>query len=517
MSNPAPPPAFVYAGPESWVGDAAALAEAHSEFAEILDRCAAAYREVTGAILRGRLAFPDPDWPTDIAQPVLVSLQLAMTAVLDGAKVRPGHVHGHGVGELSALVTAGAMDLEDAVRLAAYRGRLMQEYGEPAGVLEVRVDAPGADNLMAHLPGLEPAAVVSADLRLLAGPVEVVEAAERWCESAGTTFRRLPATRAFHTSMVEPALGELEPMLSAIRFRPTLLPVVSGVDGSVREPGWLPDAEYLRDQSRLPVRFDLALAALIESGAETVVEVGPGGVRTGTEGHDEAGTIITQRHERGRLRPRWHGEGNLYYAGASLREPADRTSPETPPRNATVTTATGTPTHTDEPATVRLDPPPEGPAAPVRYELIERHRALMAEQTRLLATVAAAAGTREAPVAVSLWLAGTCADLYPRVLELVRFADGHGLRAVWLPAPAAPLAAAMAPATSRVGLHGLYDGGKATRAVAEWSVVASASGGRTAIGFPARDGHDVYPGVAQIRRLWKNPPPMYAVLDGDAE
>lgn len=514
---PAPPPAFVYAGPESSVGDAAALIETHEEFAEILERCAAAYREVTGANLRGRLAFPDPEWPTDIAQPVLVALQLAMTAVLDALKIRPGHVHGHGVGELSALVTAGAMDLEDAVRLAAYRGRLMQEYGEPAGLLEVRVDGAGADNLMAHLPGLELAAVVAADVRVLAGPVEVADAAERWCADAGTVFRRLPGTRAFHTSLVEPALEALEPTLSSIRFRPTLLPVVSGVDGSVREPGWLPDADYLRDQSRLPVRFDLALAALLDSGAETVVEVGPGGVRTSVEDGDEAGTIVTQRHERGRLPSRWHGEGNLYYAGAPLGGPADPTTPETPPRNATVTTATGTPIHTDEPATVRLDPPDDGTQVPVRYELIDRHRALMAEQTRILATVAAAADTREAPVGVSLWLAGTYAELYPRVLELTRFADGHGLRSVWLPAPAAPLAAALASATSTVGLNGLYDGGKAARAVAEWSVVASASGGRTAIGFPSRDGHDLYPGVAQIRRLWKSPPPMYAILDGDAE
>ncbi|MEV0648592.1 condensation domain-containing protein [Phytomonospora sp. NPDC050363] len=519
MSNPAaPPPAFVYAGPESSVGDATGLIEAHEEFAEILDRCAVAYREVTGANLRGRLAFPDPEWPTDIAQPVLVSLQLALTAVLDVVKIRPGVVHGHGVGELAALVTAGAMDLEDAVRLAAYRGRLMQEYGEPAGLLEVRVDAAGADNLLAHLPGLELAAVVADELRIVAGPLEVAESAERWCESVGTSFRRLPGTRAFHTSLVEPALAELEPTLAAIRFRPTLLPVVSGVDGSVREPGWLPDADYLRDQSRLPVRFDLALNALLGSGAETVFEVGPGGVRADIAGHDEAGTIITQRHERGRLRPRWHGEGNLYYAGAPLDAPADQSVSETSPRNATVTpTATGTTLHTDEPVTVRLDPPVDATPAPVRYELIDRHRALMAEQSRILATLTAATDTREAPFAVSLWLTGGCAEPFPRVRDLVAFADEYGLRAVWLPDPAAPLAASMAPATSTVLLNGLYDGGKAARTVAEWSIVAAASGGRTAIGFPSRDGHDVYPGVAQIRRLWKSPPPMFAVLDGETE
>ncbi|GLZ75482.1 hypothetical protein Afil01_02890 [Actinorhabdospora filicis] len=439
---PEGPVAFVYAGPESSVGDAAELA-LDPAFAAVLDECAGAYREVTGANLRGRLAYPDPDWPADIAQPVLVSLQLAMTAALAAHGVTPGHVFGHGTGELTALVAAGALDAREAVRLVSLRARLMQEYGAPAGAVEVRATAAEAEALCARVPGIETAAVDGPDRRVLAGPEDAVAALIALCEGTGVRTRRQQVTRAFHTSLADPVLRELEEELAGMRFRPTRLPVTSGVDGRTRPPGWLPDAAHLRDQARLPVRFDLALGALLGSGCRTLVQVGPEGVRANAGGEASSGAaLLTGEVETGRVGARWHAAGNLYYAGVSIAPPPE---PPPTPRTPTVTTTA---------------PPPTRIIAP--DPVVGRHRARAAEQERIL-RVLAAAGALD--VSLSLPDAG-----YPRVLEIARFAEAHGLRALWLPGPVP--AAAIAGQTRRLLLR--LDAATA----AERAVVDDASEGR---------------------------------------
>ena len=206
---------------------------------------------------------------TDVAQPLLTAVALLSgRAVLDGRA--PSAVCGHSVGELSALALAGVLDDDEAVLLAAGRGRLMAEAAaaQPTGMLAVLGGQPVED-----LGELELATVNAAGQVVLGGPVAALES---WTPPAGARVRRLDVAGAFHTSAMRSAVDGFARLVAALTPRPAVCDVVANADGAV-----LRDGRELLDrlvaQLTRPVRFDLCLAALP---AGPAVELAPAGVLT---------------------------------------------------------------------------------------------------------------------------------------------------------------------------------------------------------------------------------------------
>ncbi|QOV40692.1 acyltransferase domain-containing protein [Streptomyces ferrugineus] len=265
--------AFQFTGQGSqYPGMAAALYERFPVVRDVLDTCERHHRDLTGDPL-----FTDDGalQDTATAQPALFALQCALVRLWHETGVEPHAVTGHSVGEYAALYAAGALSLDDGLRLTTERGRLMRERCAPGAMVAAALDREAALALAAEVPGLEPAVTNGDRAQVLAGTVEAVDRACALLDDRGTPGRRLPVTRAFHTALMEPMLEEFRKVLSDVSFRPVRVPFVSALDGVTRPPGWSPDADHLVRHTREPVRFDRALGAIGAQQPAVLLEIGP--------------------------------------------------------------------------------------------------------------------------------------------------------------------------------------------------------------------------------------------------
>lgn len=219
----------------------------------------------------GTLAGAEEIRRTDVAQPLLtVVALLSGRALLAGAT--PTAVCGHSVGELSALALAGVLTDDEAVVLAAGRGRLMARAAttRPTGMVAILGGSVDEDDLTAA--GLELATVNAVGQVVVGGPVEALDA---WTPPAGTRARRLDVAGAFHTSAMEPAVDGFAALLAGLTPAQARCDVIANADGArLRDGRELLDR--LVGQLVRPVRFDLCLAAA----SGPAVELAPAGVLT---------------------------------------------------------------------------------------------------------------------------------------------------------------------------------------------------------------------------------------------
>jgi [acyl-carrier-protein] S-malonyltransferase len=221
---------------------------------------------------------------TETAQPLLTA-----AALLSGRAVLAGElptlVCGHSVGELSALALAGVLTDDEAVALAAGRGRLMAEAAaaQPTGMAavlgNVELDLAGTD--------LELATVNVAGQVVVGGPVEALDA---WTPPAGARVRRLDVAGAFHTRAMASAVPGFAALVEALSPRDAVCDVLANADGArLRDGREL--VQRLVAQLTGPVRFDLCLAA--SDGAARAVELAPAGVLTPLVRRAQPGLPVT--------------------------------------------------------------------------------------------------------------------------------------------------------------------------------------------------------------------------------
>ena len=192
---------------------------------------------------------------TEVAQPLLTAAALlSARALLAGRS--PSLVCGHSVGELSALALAGVLSDDDAVTLAAGRGRLMAKAAalRPTAMAAVL----GGGELDLRDSGLELATVNVAGQRVVGGPVDALDA---WTPPPGARVRRLDVAGAFHTVAMSPAVAGFSSLVDALEPSDAQCDVVANADGArLRDGREL--LQRLVAQLTGPVRFDLCLAAL---------------------------------------------------------------------------------------------------------------------------------------------------------------------------------------------------------------------------------------------------------------
>lgn len=233
--------------------------------------------QVAGAV--GEDPFPRAGEGTNFAQPAIFAASLAGWAAL--GRPRGELMAGHSLGELAALVAAGALDERDGLELVALRGRLMHEAGLEAGdggmlALLGRGAAEHAEEI-AQAHGLAVANDNSPQQVVLSGAKSALPAAAQQASELGLRPMELDVTGAFHSPMMEPAVAEFTAALQRTEFKPPQVTVISAV---TVEPFNDPRAE-LADALTHPVRWREVMLALHARGAGRFVEVGPGRVLTG--------------------------------------------------------------------------------------------------------------------------------------------------------------------------------------------------------------------------------------------
>ena len=218
---------------------------------------------------------------TDVLQPALVAVCLSVTARLLASGLRPEVVAGHSLGEIAAVAAAGGLSTEDAIAVAAARGRLMAREAarRPGGMLallEATADvAEAAVSLGAPHGVIALAAVNAPDQWVLSGEARALDV-------VATRFasRRLPVVGAWHCELMAGALPELLSELEARPFRPLSATFVANRAG---EPlGEREDlSRSLAEQLVRPVQWVATLTALERMKVTDVVTVGPGRILRG--------------------------------------------------------------------------------------------------------------------------------------------------------------------------------------------------------------------------------------------
>jgi [acyl-carrier-protein] S-malonyltransferase len=278
--------AFVFPGQGSQkVGMGDALAQA-------IPAAAAAFAEADAALgfslsLLIREGPEDELTLTANTQPAILTTSVAAYWALAVRGVKPDWVAGHSLGEWSALVAAGALELKDAVKAVRKRGQYMQEavpVGEGAMAAILMLDVASVE--AACVEAAQDQVVVPANINspgqvVIAGHAAAVERAMEACKARGAKRAlRLPVSAPFHSPLMKPAQDRLAADLEHVKLRAPQVPLVNNVDARpVRT------AEECRDglvrQVSAPVRWEESVRELVAQGVDTFVEVGPGQVLSG--------------------------------------------------------------------------------------------------------------------------------------------------------------------------------------------------------------------------------------------
>ncbi|MFE6159087.1 SDR family NAD(P)-dependent oxidoreductase [Streptomyces sp. NPDC056486] len=273
----APRIAFLFSGQGSqYAGMGRDLYETEPVFRAAYDACDRYLAPALGASLTDLVLYPaDPDAvnETRITQPALVALEFALAELWKSWGVTPSVVMGHSVGEISAALCAGVMDLRTGLGLTADRARLMQATERGA---MLAVSAPEEDAATwAEAAGLDLAAVNGPGASVLSGSPEAVTDLEKRLTELGVRHRRLSVSHAFHSRLLDPALDEFADAVAPLEFRPATVPVVSNVTGRLVSHDEY-NAGYWREHARRPVRFLDGVRRLSGLDVDVCLEIGPG-------------------------------------------------------------------------------------------------------------------------------------------------------------------------------------------------------------------------------------------------
>ena len=267
---------FVYSGQGSqWAGMGQRLLVEEPAFATAVDELEPAFVEQAGFSLRDVLVAGETVVGIERIQPVLVGMQLALTALWRSYGVEPAAVIGHSMGEVTAAVVAGALSPADGLKVIATRSRLMSRLSGQGAMALLEMETEAVEKLIADYPDITVAVYAAPQQTVIAGPPEQVDAVIALVDAQGLLARRIEVDVASHHPTVDPILPELRSALAGLAPVAPTIPLISTV-GHTNGAAPAFDADYWVANLRNPVRFSQAVTAAVDShGNHTFVEVSP--------------------------------------------------------------------------------------------------------------------------------------------------------------------------------------------------------------------------------------------------
>jgi acyl transferase domain-containing protein/acyl carrier protein/phospholipid N-methyltransferase len=274
----APRIAFVMSGQgPQWWGMGRELVRNEPVFRKVIERCDAAMRSHARFSLLeelGRTEETSLMHRTEIAQPAIFAMQVALAELWKSWGVEPAAVVGHSVGEIAAACVAGVFSIEEGARVIALRARFMDGCARGEGtMLAVGLGEDEARALIARHDRTVTISAINGPRSLtLAGPRISLEAMVAELEPQGVFARLVRVDHPFHHPLMQPASEELEKSLADLKPQADTIPFFSTVTGD-RCAGESCTAEHWGRGIRQPVQFAPAVNAIAEFGVDVWLEL----------------------------------------------------------------------------------------------------------------------------------------------------------------------------------------------------------------------------------------------------
>ncbi|MGB3483286.1 MAG: sulfolipid-1 biosynthesis phthioceranic/hydroxyphthioceranic acid synthase [Mycobacterium sp.] len=270
-------PVWVFSGQGSqWAGMGADLLAGEPVFAATIARIEPLIAGESGFSVTEAMAAPEVVTGIHRVQPTLFAMQVALAAAMKSHGVRPGAVIGHSMGETAAAVVAGALSLEDGVRVICRRSRLMSRIAGSGAMAAVELPAKQvlSELTIGGIKDVVVAVVASPSSTVIGGATETVEQLVAAWEQRDVMARRVAVDVASHSPQVDPILDELAVALSEVEPRTPEIPFYSATGFDPREQPVCSSKYWVRNL-RNTVRFAAAVRAALEDGYRIFAELAP--------------------------------------------------------------------------------------------------------------------------------------------------------------------------------------------------------------------------------------------------
>ena len=298
---------FMFSGQGSqYVNMGLSLYEKEPLYREHIDTCNEIVRSKTGIDLKTVLFSQEGEDSTSLinqtefAQPILFTIEYALSQLLISWGIKPDLLIGHSIGEYVAACLSGVFSLEDALSLVISRGKLMQKA--PTGImLSVSLSKNELSSLLSNNHEISIAAINSSELCVVSGKQGSIEEFQQTLHERSIASKILQTSHAFHSYLMDDILPEYEKEVKRIKIHHQQIPFVSNLTGKPARDNEISKSEYWVRQLREPVKFSDGIEIILGQGACYFIEVGPGkALSTFVNSHKNKGSnhkvINTIRH-----------------------------------------------------------------------------------------------------------------------------------------------------------------------------------------------------------------------------